>query len=945
MSAVRQLVHRGVVDAAAYLFGGVVDRAEAERRVLARWTHGSTAYAIDDGLLLCLPKPERVRASLAPGAPLVSMHGMLVAAPIEPAVLEKIHTTDRAVVLVKAGRIVVAEADDDFFVDPSHWIDVTAFSWTETKTLGALPRPIQVEPLAHVDLRDALSARVPAAAPELDAFRRLLAARLEGKPDEAAENALPKIPFTDRLRSIARGLKIAIDRLFAFGTSRARPATRRGTATRTTTRKVVVHQRTTPSPSPAKKTMREILAQIAARLTRVRALRIMLGKRQADYIANMIDAFERGDLDRALRHAIPLGDFKKETPPTAPALGVPKPRTELAITSRSPEHVAAIGMPGDVYADLRRMYQRAFERLEREGRYEEAAFVLAELLQETEAAVLFLERHGFLVVAAELAESRRLPAPLVVRQWFVAGRIQRAIRIARRTGAFQEAVLRLEQSDPRRAELLRMLWADALADAGDFSAAVEVVWRMPYARHVAVPWINQAIDAGGPGAARMIVKAIALLPHAFASLLEKAREIVDDEREETSPVRAALAIAILREPDAGMLAPIARGAARAILRDAARRFETLAAKDFDRLVERSKDGILRADLCPFPQPPTAVDLDQREHPRTTRVARTDTGVLQIADVAFLPNGRLLVALGEAGVRVLSPDGRKAAHFNTPAHQLVVSDHGDRAIALAHRGALSHLSRIDLVRRRATPWCERMLGTSARDFDGSIWFVVERTREGRDSLIALDATSSKTEALWRLEEERRIFSIARSTSNLSALMIDDDSSAESWTWDLPSLALRRRAPTMFEHQAFSRLLPVVAIEPGGLGVIVEAEMGSLVTVGEEDQTLRFDTFRRCLFCGTSGPSGIRHLGDIPIEARIGVPEIDARWLLVPMHVPRGATLRLYDVGNTRLCATIDLDGAMRVSVRMCGAFMVAADDRGRILVFERRQGRLIRSLRI
>ena len=45
-----------------------------------------------------------------------------------------------------------------------------------------------------------------------------------------------------------------------------------------------------------------------------------------------------------------------------------------------------------------------------------------------------------------------------------------------------------------------------------------------------------------------------------------------------------------------------------------------------------------------------------------------------------------------------------AHFDVPAFSLVLSLHGDRALALAPRGEQQAVARIDLVRRQAEPWC-------------------------------------------------------------------------------------------------------------------------------------------------------------------------------------------------------------------------------------------------
>jgi len=72
----------------------------------------------------------------------------------------------------------------------------------------------------------------------------------------------------------------------------------------------------------------------------------------------------------------------------------------------------------DYYEDLlRRTYRHAFHRLDQQKKYKDAAFVLAELLRETDEAVNYLEKHQQYTLAAELAEGRLLAPAIVVRQW------------------------------------------------------------------------------------------------------------------------------------------------------------------------------------------------------------------------------------------------------------------------------------------------------------------------------------------------------------------------------------------------------------------------------------------------------------------------------------------------------------------------------------------------
>jgi hypothetical protein len=175
--------------------------------------------------------------------------------------------------------------------------------------------------------------------------------------------------------------------------------------------------------------------------------------------------FERGDLGEALRHAIPLGGAQIESKPIA--LGIPSARERLDIEPDAAAPGSSYAFGAELYAEMQRLYRRAFERLDAQGRVDEAAFVLAELLRTDAEAVSYLERHGRARLAAELAEVRGLAPGLVVRQWFLARDVDRAVAVARAHGAFADAVDRLERAQKKQeARALALCWAEDLAEAG-----------------------------------------------------------------------------------------------------------------------------------------------------------------------------------------------------------------------------------------------------------------------------------------------------------------------------------------------------------------------------------------------------------------------------------------------------------------------------------------------
>jgi hypothetical protein len=146
----------------------------------------------------------------------------------------------------------------------------------------------------------------------------------------------------------------------------------------------------------------------------------------------------------------------------------------------------------------------------------------------------------------------------------------------------------------------------------------------------------------------------------------------------------------------------------------------------------------------------------------------------------LPEGRMLVALGELGARLLTADGRCVAHFDVPAFGLVLSVNQDRALALAPRGQLKRVSRLDLGRRTARPWCEVRVDVWAPEYDGDLWFVAVE-----DTVLAVDALAEGFRALWRVADVGGpVRAVAVGANALSFATVQADGNVERWFYTLP-----------------------------------------------------------------------------------------------------------------------------------------------------------------
>ncbi|HEU0253940.1 MAG TPA: bpX6 domain-containing protein, partial [Pyrinomonadaceae bacterium] len=696
---------------------------------------------------------------------------ILAALPLAADELSAIDAPSDAIVYVRGGRASVVPLNSLVIVSPESWLDISQFKTRTVNTLGfayAAPEVV-AEPLSF-DVRAKLDG-APKATPELlETIAAFRTQKSKGQEENVRRKLFGVFASAENVRAIfdylSSIISLAAKLPGKFWREQSPSGQRAGNRESDVLREGNVSG---------------ALRRFAVRLLHRSRLTKVLGRRQAAYMAKMMAMFEDGNLDDALRHAVPLSDVPPALDQSA-ALGVPAPRTSLSIIPGRSRSSLLIGAEDNVMSYLRQLYRSAFERLVAQGRVEEAAFVLAELLRSNEEAVAFLERHGKLRLAAELAEARELPPGLVVRQWFLAGENERAIKVALRTQAFADAVLRLEKTNKEQAVELRRIWAEVLADAGNYAGAVDVLWPVTNERLRAREWMDRAIDVGGPVAARMLARKLSLVPEEFADVRDRSLAFLEDESFEQRTARLLFARTLCQGERNAQTRTLARATARAILRDAGQDYHAFKPKEFQRLVDFSGDGALRADVPPFPRD----QGDWSWEPLALEFADADRGSMSIPDAALLGDGRMLVALGEAGVRLLTRDGRTITHFDQPAHRLVLSDHGDRAIALARRGEVWRLVHLDLLKRSATDWCEAHIDAFAPSFDGSLWFI-----GAKGDFYAIDTNAAKFEALWRVPDAgESVIDVACSASSCSFLTTGAGD-VEQWVYRLPLLTLRSR----------------------------------------------------------------------------------------------------------------------------------------------------------
>lgn len=913
----RKIAHKGRVEAAGFLFNtDVIGVAETRLRILNLWQPGVQIFTDGPDYFVRLPSPVRVDCARSIATPLVQVESLLSALPLAQDELEMLQAPSHSVVFAKGGIAHVTRLNSSGDEAPEKWLDVAAFKVQEVTSLGAaFVEPKVVGELQPFDARAKLDG-VPEEASGLRDVIAALRSASSGSNEQSGDWSAAQAA-TGWLGRLISSISSGMQRL-----TRSQSFATLGFTT----------QRNTSSQQGPLTPTNGWLTRFGLRLLHTSRLARVLGRRQAAYLGKMMDMFERGDLNEALKHAIPLGDLSSIS--QRPAFGVPSPRSSLSILPWQGLGSRSIGLGSDVMLYLHQLYRASYERLVAQNRIEEAAFVLAELLRANEEAVAFLEKHGKLTLAAELAEARQLQPGLVVRQWFVAGNVKRAVEIARQKQAFADAVLRLEKNDKKQAEELRVVWAASLAQAGNYAGAVDAIWPLEVHRRTARDWMEKAIEVGGPVAARMLARKLAVVPEAFDDIRRSALAFLEDESFELQEMRASFAEALCAGNSSKEAQTLARVTARAILRDAGQNTSSLTPKQFNRLINFTGDGPLRTDVPPFPvdRYRPAVRMLSAAYPHA------DCGSMPVHDALLLPNGRMLVALGEIGVKLLTRDGRTVTHFDQPAEKLVISDNGNRAIALARRGEVWRMSRLDLIDWRSEEWCDAHIDAFAPDYDGNLWFL-----GAKGDFYAIDATSKSFDALWRVPDAgSKVLSVARSESSCTFLTASSDGQElEQWFYQLPLLTLRGRSSPPELPKGVIRIRDCHALSPEG--IYVDQSLYGRLDSDDPESIEMFPLPTLMLRVFEDRGKFELDVGNKSCDPF--VPGICGRRVVYPVLAEDVLEVRVMELQSKDVTVHLSLAGANQVSTRLTENTLTVADNLGRVVVVDLRRNCSIRNFRI
>jgi hypothetical protein len=511
------------------------------------------------------------------------------------------------------------------------------------------------------------------------------------------------------------------------------------------------------------------------------------------FLRKMVRLFETGDWDQALRHGISVAELPKD-PSLAPA-GRLAPREKLELQAPAAA-ASSIGIGKDNRAYLTTLYQRAARQLTEAGRIDEAAFVLAELLGDRWGATRLLEQHGRGAEAAQLAEHMREWAE-AIRLWLNAGEKARALTLARRFGAWSQVHARLCSGEPERARAWLWEWAEWLAGSGREAAAVGLVWPNREHRSRARSWLARAVAAGGADAGRI---AALMLADPLASEHEALRVTVRHFAEQGGPEFKALleGMAAMEHPTRpDLVRPLAAECLRAALLQVGTGQLTFSRALAKRLAALSGDALLQADLPLWTQTPPVGRWD---------LSVDETGATPLSDAVLLPDGRMLVALGAAGLLVLSASGGRSALLPVPTDHIVQARAGQLTLLLHRRGPDWSVTRLDAATLKTRPWVDTRLEHWLDHHDGDSWLVV---CDGALHQIDLHAEGWRSHC--KIPLAHKLLKMTLGASSLGLLLQSADRQLWAEFYSYPDLQLRERRALQTDNLYWVTLLSDRAVE--------------------------------------------------------------------------------------------------------------------------------------
>ncbi|MFZ6720043.1 bpX6 domain-containing protein [Undibacterium sp. Ji49W] len=878
---------------------GMMSDAEGKRRVLHAWRAGSRLYQIFDGYFLEFPQALRTHCATLNGLAICDVNGILSSAPLSTE--ERRQVKPGGFCLVRGAQIHTQNLTTAKKIDPALWLDLSKLpllvpmEFPQERQTGA---EMEVKP--GKTLRDILGKDSPEATAHVQGF-------LDEEKNFTKPGNSKKLDVKQALLAGARAMaRDSAEKAMGWV---ARMLQRRQVSG---DGEVQVPGRSS-APSAFEQKLNDMLSK-AAVMTGVSKI---LSQRQANYLRKMLDMFDQGDLMEALRHAIPLS--KLDTlggKPSKQAFSVPRRRDSFAIFGNSGQN-GRINIADPLELHLRKTYRQTFERLDREGKIDEAVFVLAELLRAGGEAVDYLEKKGRIRQAAELAETLNLAPEIMIRLWTLAGDSKRAIQIAGMYNAFAEAIKLLEKKHAGTANDLRLHWAQYLAARGDLCEAAEAIWPLAEHRMQAMSWLLQAEQAGGFISLRALVRKLCLYPEGLADSAFMIQDLLYQQDDDGIIQRSRLAMELIQQKNHSQASRrVATALLPHIIAEKQADQSSLTAVEIRQLHQLASSDVLKADL-------PELKFSGQEMRTSSFVARTsplelklqDKGLATIHDAVHLPGGDYLLALGESGVIQINRRGRQLMHFPVPAHHLVIADNGLRALALARRDTVKRISTLDLVGHQVIDWLSLPLSFWSDRYDGINWNIVMHNK-----LLAVDTSSTHLTTHWQVADLPGKIIAFVETVNAQTMLIATERELEQWRYLLPKRQLNQRDAWAVPDSDVWKVFPVaISEEPLRLYLMFAKDITSLVV-------RKFGTSSQHQFT----------LGKLDSEPEV---ELKDGYLFVKLFSADETRIMIIHATLNQILANISLSKAVQAHIHVQLNHILIFDQCGKLIDIDRQTGQV------
>jgi hypothetical protein len=256
----------------------------------------------------------------------------------------------------------------------------------------------------------------------------------------------------------------------------------------------------------------------------------LLGRQEAALRA-LLEDFRAGNIERALRRALPLNADPGRGAGPAQDASLPTHRLFYSLLELlgSGGGVGALwATPADTYQQLQAEYRKQAELAARQGDYRRAAFILARLLNDFRGAATVLGQGGLQRDAARIYEHKLHDLAAAARAWESAGEIDRAVALFHKLGDHAAAGDALRRAgEVERAILEYHLAADRLAAGAAFYEAAELLANRAHRTDLALDYYRRGWQA--PGATAALPCLLRLVQHhAQAGEIEALRGYIDE---------------------------------------------------------------------------------------------------------------------------------------------------------------------------------------------------------------------------------------------------------------------------------------------------------------------------------------------------------------------------------------------------------------------------------